>query len=568
MKSHIKIRKTVSVCLAAAFFIALASGIVTSAITAPDFFISSNDYPEGRRINLPEADEIEVGETLQLYGLSKYGNEMPASPTDYSNLGWFADKKLTGAITWSSSDGGVASVDKNGKVTGVREGKAVIRAEYAGDDVDFIVSFAEYEIGVRSDGIPFDDLTGDKWYYNNVKYVYKNAVMKGTSDTEFSPDGTLTRAMCVTILYRVEGEPETDGEMVFTDVGSGEYYEKPVLWASKNGIVKGRTETEFVPDGPITRAEFAAMLYRYMDSVKLTLPKTKDASPSDIADIPSYAKEAVSALYRAGVVTGKGGGVFDPDANSTRAETAAMIERFLTAASPAAYRVYISPANQVGIEADTIDDLYFALFRIDRGTLDFIEDQEDRTDNKYYRSENEKKNGVFESFRSKILSGHKAAIPVIDGEGLFDNVTLLVSGACARPWIVFHDDLVEIRLTYLDDDIAEEANEKGCGWLQEKLEPGSCNTYNYMEYREKYIAEGIGQLATITVTEETVTFDGKETKALVSSYLNGTGERELVTVWVVSGNTLASVGGFPEDVWDVISRMSIGYVDMWDNAGD
>ena len=137
-----------------------------------------------------------------------------------------------------------------------------------------------------------------------------------------------------------------------------------------------------------------------------------------------------------------------------------------------------------------------------------------------------------------------------------DNVTIHIFGACARPWIAFRKDLVEIQLTYLDDDIAEDANAKGCSWLQEKLEPGSCNTYNYMEYREKYIAEGVGQLATITVTEETVTFDGKETKALVSSYLNGTGERELVTVWVVSGNTLASVGGFPEDVWDVIGRMT------------
>ena len=66
------------------------------------------------------------------------------------------------------------------------------------------------------------------------------------------------------------------------------------------------------------------------------------------------------------------------------------------------------------------------------------------------------------------------------------------------------------------------------------------------------------QLATITVTEETVMFDGKETKALVSSYLNGTLDREVVTVWVVSGNTLAAVGGFPEDVWDVISRMTFG----------
>lgn len=119
-------------------------------------------------------------------------------------------------------------------------------------------------------------------------------------------------------------------------------------------------------------------------------------------------------------------------------------------------------------------------------------------------------------------------------------------------------DLVEIRLTYLDDEIAEEANAKGCSWLKEKLEPGSLNTYNYLEYREKYIEEGLEQLATITLTEETVMFDGKEIKTLVLSSLNGTLDREVVTVWVVSGDVCAAVGGFPEDVWDVIERMTFG----------
>ena len=212
----------------------------------------------------------------------------------------------------------------------------------------------------------------------------------------------------------------------------------------------------------------------------------------------------------------------------------------------------------------SLDYVLYNLKSMDQESLDFIASFEDRTDAKYYRSEKEKQNGVFNEFRDRILNEGKIEIPLIDGKELpydenrNDNVTIHIFGACARPWIAFRKDLVEIRLTYLDDDIAEDANAKGCSWLQEKLEPGSCNTYNYMEYREKYIAEGWGQLATITVTEETVTFDGKETKALVSSYLNGTGERELVTVWVVSGNTLAAVGGFPEDVWDVIGRMTIG----------
>ncbi|MBR3416897.1 MAG: S-layer homology domain-containing protein [Clostridia bacterium] len=176
--------------------------------------------------------------------------------------------------------------------------------------------------------LPFRDVGAGEWYYGNVKYVYENGIMKGTSDTEFSPDGTLTRAMCVAILHRAAGEPTVNVKLKFTDLAPGEYYEKPVIWAFARGIVKGRTENEFVPDGNITRAEFATMLFRYMKASRLTLTETNDSVPTDADKIPEFAADAVYALYRAGIVTGKGGGVFDPGADITRAETAAMIERF------------------------------------------------------------------------------------------------------------------------------------------------------------------------------------------------------------------------------------------------
>ena len=202
------------------------------------------------------------------------------------------------------------------------------------------------------------------------------------------------------------------------------------------------------------------------------------------------------------------------------------------------------PPPDQGYTFDSIDKLYVALESMNGGGAGFSS----LPDDEVYP--------YFKEFRGKILSEKKIVVPVIDGEELLSDVTLYKINAYERPWIEFHKGFVEIWLTYLDDDLAWEASEKGCGWLQEKLEPGGCNTYNYLEYREKYAAAGIGQLATITVTEETVTFDGKEIKALVASYLNGTGERELVTVLAVSGNVCAMVGGFPEDVWDVIARMT------------
>ena len=187
-------------------------------------------------------------------------------------------------------------------------------------------------VPVPAEGVRFKDVGTSDWYYESVEYVFENGLMKGVSDKSFDPEGNLTRGMCVTILFRVAGEPEMSGEVKFTDVKRGEYYALPVLWASNSGIVYGRTETSFVPDGTITRGEFSAMLFRYINASGLILREIRSGSPSDVEKIPSYAKDAVCSMYRSGIINGREGGVFDPDAFITRAETAAMIERFVSTA--------------------------------------------------------------------------------------------------------------------------------------------------------------------------------------------------------------------------------------------
>ena len=192
-----------------------------------------------------------------------------------------------------------------------------------------VCAFAE-----QAADLPFRDVGAGEWYYGNVKYIYENGIMKGTSDTEFSPDGTLTRAMCVAILHRVAGEPEPEAESSFTDVSDTAYYSKAVSWAREMGIVQGKTRKVFAPDDAITRAEFATMMYRYLYGANLDLKETKNSDPSDYSAIPSYAQEAVTVMYRSGVLNGKENGRFDPDAPITRAETAAIIERFSNTAVP------------------------------------------------------------------------------------------------------------------------------------------------------------------------------------------------------------------------------------------
>ena len=188
-----------------------------------------------------------------------------------------------------------------------------------------LASFAAKDSG----DLPFSDVKTQQWYYENVKRIYETKLMRGISDTEFDPDGTLTRGMCATILYRVAGEPKVNASGSFADVASGAYYADAVAWAKDEGVVKGRTDTKFDPNGKITREDFATMLYRFADTADVELTETRDGEPADADKIDEYAAEAVGALYRSEIVNGKENGEFDPDADITRAETSALLDRFL-----------------------------------------------------------------------------------------------------------------------------------------------------------------------------------------------------------------------------------------------
>ncbi len=194
--------------------------------------------------------------------------------------------------------------------------------------IAMISSSLVFSIPVCAEESLFSDVIISKWYYSDVKYVYENRIMNGVTDTKFDPSGTLTRGMCATIIYRMAGSPQTEAENKFDDVKAGKYYTKAVTWAQSKGIVKGKTATTFTPEGNITRAEFATMLYRYLESADLILPVTREGSPIDRDLIPSFAIKAVDNMYLAEVINGRENGAFDPNASITRAETAAMIARF------------------------------------------------------------------------------------------------------------------------------------------------------------------------------------------------------------------------------------------------
>ena len=179
---------------------------------------------------------------------------------------------------------------------------------------------------------PFTDVSESDWFFNDVKFVYQNGLMNGTSATTFSPEGTTSRGMIVTILWRMAGSPDMEDKIwgyPFADVDATAYYGTAVYWARLNGIAGGYDDATFGPNDPITREQMAAILYRYAQykgydvSAKADLNKFTDAD-----EISNYALEALQWANAEGLINGKGDGVLDPKGQATRAEAAAILTRF------------------------------------------------------------------------------------------------------------------------------------------------------------------------------------------------------------------------------------------------
>ena len=184
--------------------------------------------------------------------------------------------------------------------------------------------------GWRRTELPFIDVRGDDWFYDDVAYVYENGLMNGTSETTFSPYISTTRGMIVTILYRMEGKPAVLEACPFTDVKAGAYYERAIVWAAENGIVKGYGNGCFGPDDQITREQMAAILYRYAKNRGLDVSvgeNTNILSYDDALDISEYAVPAMQWACGAQIIHGADGRL-TPGEKATRAQVAAILHRF------------------------------------------------------------------------------------------------------------------------------------------------------------------------------------------------------------------------------------------------
>lgn len=251
-------------------------------------------------------------------------------------------------LVWTSSAPAVATVE-NGVVTVISSGSAVITAAVGEvtasctvtvrSNSSIVISsenkFAQPDTEIKDDDVPlaiapmsFADVAAAHWYHDAVKYVYEKGLMSGTDSSRFSPDVSTTRGMIVSILYRLDGQPEA-GRSQFTDVSANAYYAKAVAWAAENGIISGYDAKTFGPNDNITREQLAAILRRYAGFKGYDVARSTELNTfADADQVSGYAVDPMKWAVAAELISGVTETTLNAQGNATRAQLASILFRF------------------------------------------------------------------------------------------------------------------------------------------------------------------------------------------------------------------------------------------------
>lgn len=241
-----------------------------------------------------------------------------------------AENDFNTALYWEVSDPTVAEiVESDGQrvtVKGLKKGKITVSGgfgEYK-QAVEITVSDPDFE-AIKTQ---FKDID-NHWAKEDIWEAVYRGLFKGVSDDTFAPNVALTRAQLVTVLYRMEGKPEAASQAGFQDLKENAYYVDAVNWAAENGIVKGVDDKTFAPNVPVTREQFAAILYRYAGYKGLDVTAEGDLSAfADQDQVSSYARNAVTWAVSTGLIKGVSSDTLAPKASATRAQAAVILVRF------------------------------------------------------------------------------------------------------------------------------------------------------------------------------------------------------------------------------------------------
>ena len=357
-------------------FTQTVSGAVTAVTYASDnTAVAEVDSATGevtiKGVGTAVISAVAKGDSNHTEGTASY--TLTVHPKGSQNLSFGVDKvekttgdksfalTVTGAVgkvTYTSGDPSIASVDENGTVTIHKAGTVIITATaeavgtYAETSVSVTVIIKSPIViipvlpdpdpgeddtcdGTAADGClsaDFTDIDTALWYHRAVDYALEKKIMNGMGGKIFLPDGNLSRAMIVQILYNMEGRPAVAGQSSFEDVTADAWYHDAIVWAQANRIINGMSDTVFDPGRDITREQMVAILYRYAQYKGMDVSaRTSLTAYADDDKISAWAMENVSWSVAVGLIHGIGNDKLDPIGNATRAQVAQVMMNFCEA---------------------------------------------------------------------------------------------------------------------------------------------------------------------------------------------------------------------------------------------
>ena len=216
------------------------------------------------------------------------------------------------------------SLADDGSISAVGGAYDAGQQTYAFDVVNGVTAIARF---------PFTDVVAGTWYYGAAAYAYNNGLFAGMTPTTFAPNATMTRAMLVSVLWRLAGAPAPKAPNTFVDVPDGAWYTDAVTWAAENGVVSGIGGSRFDPSGFVTREQTAEILYNYAHSKGYDVSARADLTAfPDAASVSGWAEEALSWANAAGLINGTvrdGQTILDPQGSASRAQVAMILMNYV-----------------------------------------------------------------------------------------------------------------------------------------------------------------------------------------------------------------------------------------------
>ena len=274
-----------------------------------------------------------------------YGSFIDATRSGYTLVGWKVTKRSNDSVSDGQRISSWDRVEENLELTAIWEkGTFQVKPDEPPVDYEEPTEPTEPEptapelepmpdVEIDMDRLPFEDVPENAWFREAVSYVYRNEFMNGTSATTFNPNGSMTRGMLVTVLYRIDGSaPVSDAERACFDDIAGSYYTDAVAWAYSNGIVNGVCATKFDPDRIVTRQEAVTIFYRYcVDYNLMGVGSGLELDGfADNANVAPYATDAFTWAVATGLVEGSAqtdGLHLNPTSSLNRAQAAVLLER-------------------------------------------------------------------------------------------------------------------------------------------------------------------------------------------------------------------------------------------------